>query len=166
MLLTIQVHSQEHHTAWRARCRPDQVHIPVLLGRYHSGRWKTWHSRQCRHTWGGGRTDQTHQWERPLGTGIRWKFLKLEWQDDLFWAHSGGVGEVQTIWISLALLPVCGLGPVADATVLVKPESGGTGVLLGGSIDTGVEDVAHTWVRVRVESIETRTKVTWALWRF
>merc|ERR1712008_86067 len=35
---------------------------------------ETWHSRQCRHTWGGGRTDQTHQWERPLGTGIRWKF--------------------------------------------------------------------------------------------
>jgi len=69
------------------------------------------------------------------------------------------------IGISLALLPVSGLGPVADTAVLVKPEARGTGVLLSSSIDTGVENVAHTGVGVRVESIETRTEVTGALWR-
>lgn len=74
--LCIQVHSLEHHTAWRARCRPDQVHIPALWGRCRSDRWRTWRSRQYQHTWDGGHTDQTHQWGKPQGTGTHLKFRR------------------------------------------------------------------------------------------
>lgn len=66
---------------------------------------------------------------------------------------------------SLALLPIRGLWPVADTAVLVKPEAGRAGVLLGSSIHTGVEDVTNSGVWVGVESIETGTQVTGALWR-
>ena len=70
-----------------------------------------------------------------------------------------------TISLGLALGPVGDLGPVADAAVLVEPEAGGAGVLLCLTIDTGVEDVAHRWVRVRVESVQARAQVIGALGR-
>ena len=68
-----------------------------------------------------------------------------------------------TVSLSLALLPVCGLGPVADAAVLIKPQAGGAGVLLCLTIHTGVEDVADGRVWVGVETIEAGTQVTGAL---
>lgn len=67
------------------------------------------------------------------------------------------------ISISLALLPVGDLGPVADAGELIEPESGGAGVLLGDTIDTGVEDVAHGGVGVGVETVQSGAKVAGAL---
>jgi len=67
------------------------------------------------------------------------------------------------ISIGLALLPVCDLGPVAHAGKLIEPESGGAGVLLGDTIDTGVEDVAHGGVGVGVETVQPRAKVAGAL---
>ncbi len=70
---------------------------------------------------------------------------------------------VLTISIGLALLPVCDLGPVAHAGKLIEPESGGAGVLLGDTIDTGVEDVAHGGVGVGVETVQPRAKVAGAL---
>ena len=68
-----------------------------------------------------------------------------------------------TVSLSLALLPVRGLWPVADAAVLIKPQSGGAGVLLCLTIHTGVEDVADGRVWVGVETIEAGTEVTGAL---
>ena len=68
-----------------------------------------------------------------------------------------------TVGLSLALLPVCGLWPVTDAAVLIKPQPGGAGVLLCLTIHTGVEDVADGRVWVRVETIEAGTQVTGAL---
>ena len=68
-----------------------------------------------------------------------------------------------TVGLSLALLPVGGLGPVADAAVLVEPEAGGAGVLLGLAVHTGVEDVADGGVGVGVETIEAGAQVTGAL---
>jgi len=73
------------------------------------------------------------------------------------------ISSLQSVGLSLALLPVSGLGPVTDAAVLVKPEPGGAGVLLGLAINTGVEDVTDGRVRVGVETIEARTQVTGAL---
>ena len=70
-----------------------------------------------------------------------------------------------TVSISLAVLPVGDLGPVADTAVLVEPESGGASVLLGGSVDASVEDVAHAGVRVRVETVQTGAQVARALGR-
>ena len=70
-----------------------------------------------------------------------------------------------TVSLGLALGPVGDLGPVADAAVLVKPEAGGAGVLLSLTINTGVEDVAHRGVRVRVESVQAGTQVIGALGR-
>ena len=68
-----------------------------------------------------------------------------------------------TVSVSLAVLPVGDLGPVADAAVLVEPESGGASVLLGGSVDASIEDVAHAGVRVRVESVQTGAQVAGTL---
>ena len=68
-----------------------------------------------------------------------------------------------TVSLSLALLPVRGLGPVADAAVLIEPEAGGAGVLLCLAINTGVEDVTDGRVGVGVETIEAGTQVTGAL---
>jgi len=73
------------------------------------------------------------------------------------------VSGLQSVGLSLALLPVGGLGPVADAAVLVEPEAGGAGVLLGLAVHTGVEDVADGGVGVGVETIEAGTEVTGAL---
>jgi len=73
------------------------------------------------------------------------------------------VSSLQSIGLSLALLPVRDLWPVADAAVLIKPETGGAGVLLCLSINTGVEDVADGGVGVGVETIEAGTQVTGAL---
>ena len=73
-----------------------------------------------------------------------------------------------TVGLSLALLPVSDLWPVADAAVLIEPEAGGAGVLLCLTIHTGVEDVTDGGVRVGVETIETGAQVTGALrllWR-
>lgn len=67
------------------------------------------------------------------------------------------------VGVSLALCPVGDLWPVAHAAVLVKPEAGGTGVLLGSAIHTSIEDVADAGVRVGVEAVETRTQVAGAL---
>ena len=72
---------------------------------------------------------------------------------------------MQTVRVSFAIFPICGLWPVADTAVLVKPEPGGAGVFLCSSVHTGVEDMAHTGVGVGVETIETRAQVTGALWR-
>ena len=36
--LTIQGHSQEHHTAWKPHYKLDPAHSPALWGRYHSNR--------------------------------------------------------------------------------------------------------------------------------
>ena len=68
-----------------------------------------------------------------------------------------------TVGLSLALLPVGDLWPVADAAVLVEPEAGGAGVLLCLAINTGVEDVTDGGVGVGVETIEAGTQVTGAL---
>ena len=68
-----------------------------------------------------------------------------------------------TVSVSLAVLPVGDLGPVADAAVLVEPEAGGAGVLLGLPVHAGVEDVADGGVRVGVETIETRAEVAGTL---
>ena len=68
-----------------------------------------------------------------------------------------------TVSLSLALLPVGGLRPVADSAVLVEPEAGGAGVLLGRPVNTGVEDVADSRVRVRVETVQTGAQVTRSL---
>ena len=68
-----------------------------------------------------------------------------------------------TIGLSLALLPVGDLWPVTDAAVLIKPQTGGAGVLLCLTINTGVEDVADSGVGVGVETIEAGTQVTRAL---
>ena len=70
-----------------------------------------------------------------------------------------------TVSLGLALGSVGDLGPVADAAVLVEPESGWAGVLLSLAVNTGVEDVADTGVRVRVESVQTGAQVTGALGR-
>ena len=70
-----------------------------------------------------------------------------------------------TVSVSLAVLPVGDLGPVADAAVLVEPESGGASVFLGGSVHASVEDVAHAGVRVRVEAVQTGAQVARALGR-
>ena len=75
-----------------------------------------------------------------------------------------GSRKTLTISLSLALLSVGGLWPVADSAVLVEPESGGAGVLLGLSVDTGVENVTNRGVGVRVETVQTGTEITWALW--
>ena len=68
-----------------------------------------------------------------------------------------------TVSVSLAVLPVGDLGPVAHAAVLVEPEPGAAGVLLGGAVDAGVEDVAHAGVGVRVEPVQTGAQVAGTL---
>ena len=68
-----------------------------------------------------------------------------------------------TVSLGLALGPVGDLGPVADAAVLVEPESRGASVLLGGSVHASVEDVAHAGVRVRVEAVQTGAQVAGTL---
>jgi len=73
------------------------------------------------------------------------------------------VSGLQSIGLSLALLPVGDLWPVTDAAVLIKPQAGGAGVLLCLTINTGVEDVADSGVGVGVETIEAGTQVTRAL---
>jgi hypothetical protein len=55
----------------------------------------------------------------------------------------------------LAVLTVGLGGPVADALVLVEPESGRADVLLGLAVDAGVEDVADGGVGVGVEAVQT-----------
>ena len=70
-----------------------------------------------------------------------------------------------TVGLSLALLPVCGLWPVADAAVFVEPEAGAAGVLLGRSVDAGVENVTDAGVRVGIKAVQTRAEVTWAFGR-
>merc|ERR1719445_538712 len=73
------------------------------------------------------------------------------------------ISRLQSVSLSLALLPVGGLRPVADSAVLVEPEAGGAGVLLGLAVNAGVEDVADGGVRVGVETIETRAEVAGTL---
>ena len=70
-----------------------------------------------------------------------------------------------TVGVGLAILPVGDLGPVAHAAVLVEPEPGAAGVLLGGAVDAGVEDVAHAGVGVRVEPVQTGAQVAGTLGR-
>merc|ERR1719445_2763523 len=74
------------------------------------------------------------------------------------------ISRLQSVSLSLALLPVGGLGPVADAAVLVEPEAGGAGVLLCLAVNTGVEDVADGRVGVGVEAVEARAEVAGTLW--
>merc|ERR1719234_1839519 len=74
-----------------------------------------------------------------------------------------GEPVVCLVGISLALLPVGHLGPVANSAVLVEPESGAAGVLLCCAVHASVEDVAHTGVRVRVEPVQTRAQVAGTL---
>jgi len=73
------------------------------------------------------------------------------------------ISRLESVGLSLALLPVSRLGPVADAAVLIEPEAGGAGVLLCLAIHTGVEDVTDGRVGVGVETIEAGTQVTGAL---
>jgi len=73
------------------------------------------------------------------------------------------ISRLESVGLSLALLPVSRLGPVADAAVLIEPEAGGAGVLLCLAINTGVEDVTDGRVGVGVETIEAGTQVTGAL---
>ena len=68
-----------------------------------------------------------------------------------------------TVGIGLALGPVGDLRPVADSAVLVEPEAGGAGVLLGVTVHAGVEDVADAGVGVGVEAVETGTQVARSL---
>ena len=70
---------------------------------------------------------------------------------------------IPTVGIGLALRPVGDLRPVADSAVLVEPEAGGAGVLLGVTVHAGVEDVADAGVGVGVEAVETGTQVAGAL---
>lgn len=76
-----------------------------------------------------------------------------------------GAGEpvVGLVGVGLAVLPVGDLGPVAHAAVLVEPEPRAAGVLLGGAVDAGVEDVAHAGVGVRVEPVQTGAQVAGTL---
>jgi len=67
------------------------------------------------------------------------------------------------VGIGLALGPVGDLRPVADSAVLVEPEAGGAGVLLGVPVHAGVEDVADAGVGVGVEAVETGTQVARSL---
>merc|ERR1719323_1342511 len=103
-----------------------------------------------------------------LGTVVRVRVLGV-WVEltELISRSLLGTSEpvVGLVSVSLAVLPVGDLGPVADAAVLVEPESGGTSVLLGGSVDASVEDVAHAGVRVRVEAVQTGAQVARALGR-
>merc|ERR1719273_1298969 len=76
-----------------------------------------------------------------------------------------GAGEpvVGLVGVGLAILPVGDLGPVAHAAVLVEPEPRAAGVLLGGAVDAGVEDVAHAGVGVGVEPVQTGAQVAGTL---
>merc|ERR1719293_644131 len=96
---------------------------------------------------------------RVLGVGV--KLTKL-----ISWSLLGtSEPVVGLVSVSLAVLPVGDLGPVADTAVLVEPESGGASVLLGGSVHASVEDVAHAGVRVRVEAVQTGAQVARTLGR-
>jgi hypothetical protein len=68
-----------------------------------------------------------------------------------------------TVGLSLAVLPVCGLGPVAHSRILIEPESGRAGVLLGQAVHARVEDVADGGVGVGVEPVEPGAGITRAL---
>jgi len=72
---------------------------------------------------------------------------------------------LQSICICLAVLSISVIWPVADTSVLIKPETRCASVLLGLSIGTSVENMTNRWVWVRVETIETGTQVTGTLWR-
>ena len=120
-ILTIQVHSQEHHTAWSVHCRPDQVHTLVLWERFRSNKRRTWRSRWGQRTWGEGRTVQTHQLGRWMDTEIRQQSQELLKQKlEFHYYYSVNL----TISLGLAFASVSGFWPVADSAVLVKPESG------------------------------------------
>jgi len=103
-----------------------------------------------------------------LGTVVRVRVLGVGVElTELISRSLLGTSEpvVGLVSVSLAVLPVGDLGPVADAAVLVEPESGGASVLLGGSVHASVEDVAHAGVRVRVEAVQTGAQVARALGR-
>ena len=65
----------------------------------------------------------------------------------------------------VTVLPVCLSRPVADPLVLIEPEAGGAGVLLGHALHARVEDVAHAGVGVSVESVQAGAQVVGALGR-
>merc|ERR1719180_503499 len=94
---------------------------------------------------------------RVLGMGV--ELAKLI-SRGLLWA---GEPVVRLVSISLALLPVGHLGPVANTAVLIEPEAGAAGVLLCGAVHASVEDVAHTRVRVRVEPVQAGAQVAGTL---
>jgi hypothetical protein len=50
-------------------------------------------------------------------------------------------------------------GPIADAPELVEPEAGGASVLLGHTLDTGIEYGADAGVGMSVESVEAGAEV-------
>ena len=61
---------------------------------------------------------------------------------------------------SFAVGPLGLGGPVADATELVEPEPGRTGVFLGHALHAGVEDVADGRIGMGVEAVQPRAQVT------
>jgi hypothetical protein len=67
---------------------------------------------------------------------------------------------------SFAVGPLGLRGPVADAAELVEPQAGRAGVLLGHALDAGIEDIAHTGVGVRVESVQSGAKIVGPLGGF
>ena len=66
----------------------------------------------------------------------------------------------------LAVLPVGLSGPVADALVLVEPETGWANVLFRLAIDAGVEDVADGGIGMGVEAVQARAQVVGTTWSF
>ena len=78
---------------------------------------------------------------------------------------TGGTLEAafQSSVLGSALLAVGLSGQVADALVLVEPQSGRASVFLGDTFDTGVEDVANALIGMSVEAVETGAKVVGAL---
>jgi hypothetical protein len=63
-----------------------------------------------------------------------------------------------------ATLAVCGLGPDARASVLVKVESTSALVLNVVAVDASVEDVADGWIWMGEESVLPRTEIVLSLW--
>merc|ERR1719192_671282 len=103
-----------------------------------------------------------------LGTVVRVRVLGvgIELTELISWSLLGtSKPVVGLVSVSLAVLPVGDLGPVADAAVLVEQLARGASVLLGGSVHASVEDVAHAGVGVRVEAVQTGAQIARALGR-
>ena len=55
-------------------------------------------------------------------------------------------------------------GPVTYTLVFIKIKSRRASIFLGYTIDASIKDIADSWFRMRIKSVQTGTKIICSLW--